>query len=111
MKQRNIRTLLPLAVLAAAGLSGAASAAAPTDALTRNTCSACHGVDNKIVGPAFAEVAKKYAGQADAKDALKARIKAGGSGNWGPVPMPPQPNIADADLQQIVDWLVDGAKP
>lgn len=111
MNKRNTRTLLPLAALAVAGLSGAASAAAPTDALTRNTCSACHGVDAKIVGPAFADVAKKYAGQADAKATLKARIKAGGSGAWGPVPMPPQPNLSDADLELIVDWLVGGAKP
>lgn len=111
MKNRNTRTLLPLAALAVAGLSGAAAAAAPADALARNACSACHGVDAKIVGPAFSDVATKYAGQTDAREALKARIKAGGSGSWGPVPMPPQPNLADADLQQIVDWLVDGAKP
>ena len=110
MTKRNTRTLLPLAALAVAGLSGAASAAAPTDALARNACSACHGVENKIVGPAFADIATKYAGQTDAKAALKARIKAGGSGSWGPVPMPPQPNLSDADLELVVDWLVAGAK-
>jgi cytochrome c len=111
MNKRKTRTLLSLAALAMAGLSGAASAAAPTDALTRNACSACHGVGNKIVGPAFADVAKKYAGKANAKATLKARIKSGGSGAWGQVPMPPQPNLSDADLKQIVDWLAGGAKP
>lgn len=111
MTSRNIRTLIPIAALVAAGVSGTAGAAAPTAVLARNACSACHGVTNKIVGPAFTDVAKKYAGKAGTTAALKASIKAGGSGKWGPVPMPPQPNLADADLKQIVDWLVAGAKP
>ncbi|MFN4117114.1 MAG: c-type cytochrome, partial [Inhella sp.] len=58
----------------------------------KNACMACHAVDKKVLGPAYQEVAKKYAGQKDAAAQLAASIKKGGSGRWGPVPMPAQPN-------------------
>lgn len=114
MNKCNIRTLASLTALVLAGTASAAAPTAPTAptaVLARNACSACHGVGNKIVGPAFADVAKKYAAKAKAKSVLKANIKAGGAGQWGPVPMPAQPNLSDADLKLIVDWLVGGAKP
>jgi cytochrome c len=76
----------------------------------KHACTACHAVDKKIVGPAYTEVAKKYAGQKDAASTLAASIKAGGSGKWGPVPMPPQPALSDADLTALATWILGGAK-
>jgi len=76
----------------------------------KNSCMACHAVDKKLVGPAYAEVAKKYAGQADAVDKLSASIKAGGSGKWGPVPMPAQAALSDADAKTLAAWVLGGAK-
>jgi cytochrome c len=71
---------------------------------------ACHTVDKKLVGPAYAEVAKKYAGQIDAAANLAKSIKAGGSGKWGPVPMPAQSALSDADANTLATWILSGAK-
>ena len=71
---------------------------------------ACHTADKKLVGPAYLDVAKKYAGQADAQAALAKSIKAGGSGKWGPVPMPPQAALNDADANTLAAWILGGAK-
>jgi cytochrome c len=76
----------------------------------KNTCLACHGVDKKIVGPAFLDIAKKYAGQKDAEATLIASIKKGGSGKWGPVPMPEQAALTDADAKALAAWILAGAK-
>lgn len=76
----------------------------------KNACMACHLVDKKLVGPSYQDVAKKYAGQKDAAKALAANIKAGGAGKWGPVPMPPQPALSDADLKTLATWILAGAK-
>ncbi|MFD2447337.1 c-type cytochrome [Vogesella fluminis] len=69
-------------------------------------CVACHAVDKKIVGPAYKDVAKKYAGNKAAEAKLIAKIKAGGSGVWGPVPMPAHPQVSDADLKTLVKWVL-----
>ena len=96
------------------GLLGLAAAATPAWAnlqlAQKHACVACHAVDKKIVGPAYADVAKKYAGQKDAEAKLVANIKAGGAGKWGPVPMPPQPGLSDADLKTLAAWILGGAK-
>ena len=63
----------------------------------------------KIVGPGFKEIASKYAGRSDAEDYLAAKIKSGGQGIWGAIPMPPQP-LSDADTRAIAQWLATGAK-
>jgi cytochrome c len=76
---------------------------------TKNSCLACHGITNKIVGPGFAEVAAKYKGKPDAQAQLMAKIRHGGSGNWGTTPMPPQTEVSDADLKTIVTWVLAGA--
>lgn len=73
-------------------------------------CLACHAPDRKIVGPAYQEVAKKYAGHKDADAMLAMSIKAGGSGKWGPVPMPPQAALSDADSKTLAVWVLGGAK-
>lgn len=69
---------------------------------------ACHGMEQKLIGPAFSEIGKKHAGQVDY---LAGKVKAGGSGVWGSTPMPPQPNLSDADAKLIAQWLAAGAKP
>lgn len=76
----------------------------------KNACMACHSVDKKLVGPAYQEVAKKYAGQKDAVAQVAASIKKGGSGKWGAVPMPPQAALSDADAQALATWILGGAK-
>ena len=88
-----------------------ASDAAAAIALTQKySCVACHGVDNKIVGPSFRDVAKKYGARADAVSYLADKIRSGGSGQWGSIPMPPQA-LSEADAQTIAQWLAAGAGP
>lgn len=88
-----------------------ALASPPTEVLNKYACSGCHSMTAKVVGPGFNEVAAKYKDQKDAKAHLSARIRSGGMGIWGQVPMPPQAAITDAELARVVDWLVAGAKP
>jgi len=80
------------------------------DLAKKNACMACHAADKKIVGPSYSDVAKKYAGQADAASNLAKSIKAGGSGKWGPVPMPAQAALSDADATTLATWILSGAK-
>ncbi len=87
-----------------------APAAAQALALARkHNCLSCHGLDSKIVGPALRDVARKVAARADAAAYLAQKIRAGGSGVWGPIPMPAQA-LPDADIRAIAQWLADGAK-
>jgi cytochrome c551/c552 len=74
--------------------------------MQKNGCLVCHGMTNKVVGPAFSDVAKKYPGKVDY---LAGKIKNGGAGVWGPIPMPPQA-LSEADAKTIAAWLADGAK-
>lgn len=74
-------------------------------------CLVCHGVDKGVVGPAFTAVAARYSGLADARATLTAKVRNGGSGTWGSAMMPPQRNVADAELALILDWVLAGAKP
>ncbi|MBX3636323.1 MAG: c-type cytochrome [Rubrivivax sp.] len=76
----------------------------------KNACIACHAVDKKLLGPAYQDVAKKYAGQQDAEAMLAASIKKGGSGKWGQIPMPAQPNLKEEDAKALARWILDGAK-
>lgn len=74
--------------------------------LTANACIACHHASQRMVGPSFKEIAAKFAGAADASALLAKKIKDGGSGNWGNVPMPGHPQLSDADLGSIVSWVL-----
>jgi len=80
------------------------------DLAKKNACMACHNVNKKLVGPAYLDVAKKYSGQKDAAIILAKSIKEGGSGKWGPVPMPSQPSVSDADATTLATWILAGAK-
>ena len=94
--------------LVAAGVlaSGAVLAQSAEDLIKKNGCAACHSNDKKIVGPAYVDVAAKYKGDAGAAAKLAEKIKKGGQGVWGPVPMPPNPNVSDADLKTIVTYIL-----
>ncbi|MEZ5662901.1 MAG: c-type cytochrome [Burkholderiaceae bacterium] len=102
-----------LAVASVAALLSAPSwaidAAAAKALASKSACLACHAVDKKLVGPAYKDVAAKHAGQADALDKVAARIKTGGSGMYGPVPMPPQPSLKDDELKLLAAWILAGA--
>ena len=74
--------------------------------LNANACVAGHTLDKKVVGPSFREVAVKFAGDSGAAGRLAKKIREGGAGNWGNVPMPPHPQLSDADLGQIVGWIL-----
>jgi cytochrome c len=87
----------------------AASFAPIQKLLTANNCLACHGIDKKIVGPGMTEIAKKYAGRGDAQAYLAQKIRVGGAGVWGSIPMPPQA-ISEGDAATLAKWLAEGAK-
>lgn len=86
------------------GVSGVASA---DQALAqKNACMSCHGVDKKIVGPAFKEIATKYKGDKAAPARLAKHVKEGTKGKWGEIPMPPNPQVKDDDIKKIVAWIM-----
>jgi len=95
-----------LSLVAATALMVAVPAFASQELAQKNGCLACHSVDKKIVGPAYKDVAKKYAKDKGAADKLFAKVKKGGSGVWGPVAMPPNPQVNDADLKTIIAWVL-----
>jgi cytochrome c len=94
----------------AAGLLAAAPAMANLDLAKKSNCMSCHTVDKKLVGPSYQDVAKKYAGNKDALKTLSAKVKAGGKGVWGEIPMPPNAAVKDADIEALVKWILAGAK-
>ena len=96
------RTLITLAM----ALSVAVPAMADQALATSKNCMACHAVDKKLVGPAYKDVAAKYAGQKDAVDKLAAKIIKGGSGVWGPIPMPPNAQVNEADAKKLATWVL-----
>jgi len=99
---KSMLVILAAGVLAA----GAAQADDLTALMQKNGCVACHAVDKKIVGPAYQDVAAKYKGDAGAAAKLATKVKAGGSGAWGQVPMPPNPQVSDADIKAMVTAIL-----
>ena len=96
---------IPVAAVVKTAATGLASV---MPLLQKNTCVACHGMDNKLVGPSFRDIANKYKDRADAVNYLSGKIKAGGQGIWGAIPMPPQA-LSAAESAQISQWLAQGA--
>jgi cytochrome c551/c552 len=94
------RDVAPPAPVAAAGGD------AISNLLNANACTACHQTDKRVIGPSFREVAAKYATDNSAAATLAKKIKQGGSGVWGAVPMPPNAGVSDNDLQQLVNWIL-----
>ena len=95
-----------LAIGLALAVSAIALPAKADEALAKkHNCLACHTVDKKAVGPAYKDIAKKYKGQ-NVNASLEQKVKKGGVGVWGQVPMPPNPAVPDGDLKKLVDWIV-----
>ncbi|MSQ51536.1 MAG: c-type cytochrome [Betaproteobacteria bacterium] len=80
------------------------------DLAKKHACTVCHGLNNALVGPSMRDIAGKYKGDKDAETRLLAKLKTGGAGTWGSIPMPPQAHIQESDLQRAVQWILGGAK-
>lgn len=100
-----MKTWIAVALLAAAALPAQAD---PKAAFDKAGCNACHQIDKKVVGPAVKDIAAKYKGQAGAATALATKVRQGGKGVFGPIPMPPNPpeKISDADLAAVLAWML-----
>lgn len=75
--------------------------------LKQNNCMACHAVDKKLVGPSYKDVANKYRGQSNAADQLAKKIRSGGSGVWGPIPMPAYPQLSEVDAKKLANYILN----
>ncbi len=95
-------------ILALAGAAVAVPVQADEALAKKHNCLACHTVDKKAVGPAYKDIAKKYKGQ-NAAAQLEQKVKKGGSGVWGQVPMPPNAAVPDGDVKKLVDWILKQA--
>ena len=95
-----------VAMMAAAGIVMTGQAQADEALAKAKNCMSCHAIDKKLVGPSYKEIAAKYAGQADAAAMLADKVKKGGVGAWGKVPMPPNPQVNAADAKTLVDWVL-----
>lgn len=92
--------------LAIAAMTSVTPAMADLALAQSKNCMACHAVDKKLVGPSYKDVASKYAGQKDATDKLAVKIIKGGSGVWGPVPMPANTQVNEADAKKLAAWIL-----
>ena len=100
-------TATPVAATPAPAKPGAPLDLKAAEALMQKVgCAACHGIDKKIVGPAYVDVAAKYKGDAGANAKLAQKVKAGGAGVWGQIPMPPNPQVSDDDIKALVSWIL-----
>lgn len=116
MKRRNNETRQPqlrrlTGWLACAALCATCPGAIANATLAqKNGCTGCHAVQAQLVGPAFRSVAAKYSDQAGALQAVVEHIRGGGSGRWGQIPMPPQPQLSEADTGRLATWILGGAR-
>ena len=94
-----------IAMMFAAGLGVAGQAMADEALAKAKNCMSCHAIDKKLVGPAYKDVAAKYKGDAGAVDKLAAKVKAGGKGVWGEIPMPPN-NVTPDEAKKLVTWIL-----
>jgi cytochrome c len=88
------------------GVVQAGTAADVQPLADKNGCFACHGMQTKLVGPGFAEVAARYKGDSEAAERLGKKIREGGKGVWGPVPMPAHGNLGEADARKLAEWVL-----
>ena len=99
-----MKSLIALSLALTATVASPAFASA--DLAQKKNCLACHAVDKKVIGPSYKDVAAKYAGQKDASDKLAQKIMKGGSGVWGAVPMPANPQVNDAESKTLAAWVL-----
>lgn len=101
------RNLMMVGVVVASAFASQAAMADPgLDLAKAKNCMACHAVANKVVGPAYKDVAAKYAGQKDAEAKLVTKVMKGGSGTWGAIPMPANPQVSEAEAHTLVKWVL-----
>lgn len=91
---------------AAACLALAGAAQANEKLAQASGCTACHSVDKKLIGPSYKDVAAKYRGNKGAEAELIKKVKAGGKGEWGEIPMPPNAHVKDDDIKAVVQWIM-----
>ncbi|HYC47091.1 MAG TPA: c-type cytochrome [Burkholderiales bacterium] len=94
------------ALCVAAAMAAAAAAQANEKLAQASGCNTCHAPDKKVIGPAYKEIAQKYRGNKGAEAALVKKVKAGGKGVWGEVPMPPNAHVKDEDIKTLVNWIL-----
>ncbi len=94
-----------IAMMAAAGIVMAGQVQADEALAKAKNCMSCHAIDKKLVGPAYKDVAAKYKGDKAAPAKLAAKVKAGGKGTWGPIPMPPN-NVTEDEAKKLVAWVL-----
>lgn len=98
---------IALTLVAGALVATLAAPASAQEALAKkHNCFACHAIDKKVVGPAYKDVANKYRGDKTAEAKLIDKVKKGGAGVWGQVPMPPNATVPDADVKALVQWIL-----
>jgi cytochrome c len=101
-----MQKLSAVVFLTIAALLFAAPSYASEELANKNACSACHKADKKMVGPSYKEIADKYAKDKDAETKLAEKVKKGGVGVWGQVPMPANAHVKDEDIKAIVKWML-----
>jgi cytochrome c len=107
-KETDMKTRLLIAMIAAMSVPAAALAADEGEAMfNKNKCSSCHKLDSKAVGPALKDIAAKYAGDKEAAAKLEKKVRAGGAGAWGTMPMPRTPaSVSDGEIKAMVGWVL-----
>ncbi len=101
-----MKHLITLCALAGLLVAGNAAAVEMPALAKKSNCTACHSIDKKLVGPAWMDVAKKYKGDKTAEAKLVAKVEKGGGGVWGPMAMPPQAAVRDADVKELVKFIL-----
>lgn len=104
--KRTFSALASTLLFAVAGLLATTPALADMALATAKNCMACHAVDKKLVGPSYKDIAAKYTGQQDAVEKLSAKVIKGGSGVWGPIPMPANAQITSDEAKKLVAWIM-----
>ena len=99
-------SMLVAGLLFAGSASAAMDNKTAEDMMKRDNCAACHAIDKKLIGPAYQDVAAKYKTDKDALAKLTDKVKKGGVGVWGQIPMPPNAQVSDADIKQLVTWIL-----
>ncbi len=106
MNKIGVTSLMVAILPACAAPSFAADDAAVKALAQKNNCLACHAIDKRLVGPAYKEIAAKYKGDKAAEAKLSEKVKNGGVGVWGQIPMPPNPNVKDDEAKTLVQWIL-----
>lgn len=105
----SVCAVITVALVLAAPAADAVAAPSGLSIAQANACMGCHAVDRKLVGPSFKEIAARYKGDPAAQTKLEGKVRNGGSGVWGMIPMPSHPAMSDADIRTVVQWVLAGA--